>query len=58
MLRERAAELVRGRTLVTHQHIDGPREQCLLVRPDGYTACAADTTQLDDVRRLLDRVSA
>ncbi|MYR22566.1 hypothetical protein GTW63_30340, partial [Streptomyces sp. SID6137] len=47
-----------GRTLVTHQHIDGPREQCLLVRPDGYTACAADTTQLDDVRRLLDRVSA
>ncbi|MYR01727.1 FAD-dependent monooxygenase [Streptomyces sp. SID6139] len=58
VLRERAAELVRGRTLVTHQHIDGPREQCLLVRPDGYTACAADTTQLDDVRRLLDRVSA
>ncbi|QHC27497.1 FAD-dependent oxidoreductase [Streptomyces sp. HF10] len=57
VLRARADELVRGHPLVTRRHIDGPDEQCLLVRPDGYTACAAATARLDDVRRLLDRVS-
>nr|WP_187279136.1 FAD-dependent monooxygenase [Streptomyces lavendulae] len=56
-LRERADDLARGRPLVTRRHVEGPGEECLLVRPDGYTACAADTAQLGDVERLLDRVS-
>ncbi|MFE4515880.1 FAD-dependent oxidoreductase [Kitasatospora sp. NPDC056783] len=57
-LRARADELAHGHPLATRQHVSAPGEQCLLVRPDGYTACAADTTRLTDVGRLLDDLTA
>ncbi|MFF8774284.1 FAD-dependent oxidoreductase [Kitasatospora sp. NPDC015120] len=57
-LRARAEELARKHPATIHQHLSGPADQCLLVRPDGYTAVAADTAGLDDVSRLLDRLAA
>ncbi|POM23322.1 Pentachlorophenol 4-monooxygenase [Actinomadura rubteroloni] len=49
----RAEELARAHPIATHQHVIGPKEECVLIRPDGYVAVAAATSDLTDIARLL-----
>ncbi|WP_242905722.1 FAD-dependent oxidoreductase [Actinomadura terrae] len=53
----RAGRLARSHPVATHEHVSGPREECVLIRPDGYVAVAAATPDLADIDRLLTAVS-